>query len=411
MCTLAFLILPGLVAECHFGKWIPVSALLSHLSSGIDRARSDREYAGMVLAQAQEVVPRIQAYRERAEVRRSAQALDSAAIASLQRQIERLLRERRLRPANKLIDKLNLALRTGTVSADVALSLDEVRAQVADLFPSAGERDTFSEAQVQHAHETPPLSLPPGYIGTILPSLNRGSGSGVSGWTNAFILDVFGYGADTRDIGTNLLTDLCNRMLAGKMRSPLWLLSRLVLIPKPSDALPTLLSGTPPVTLRPLGLPEIFYRLAGRAAVRIEAPLVGPVMEPLQLGVGIKFGCQIGAKGAQCIFDSRRANLTWDFANGFNTENRQSTYTGVSTLAPRLLQYYVWSYGKPSPLMWHGHLAGWSGTGVKQGDPAGPLYFAVSTFPLLRSIRDAVEKLVLDRFPLCLLYTSDAADE
>ena len=188
LCTLAFLILPGLVAECHFGKWIPVSALLSHLSSGIDRARSDREYAGMVLAQAQEVVPRIQAYRERAEVRRSAQELDSAAIASLQRQIERLLRERRLRPANKLIDKLKLALRTGTVSADVALSLDEVRAQVADLFPSAGERDTFSEAQVQHAHETPPLSLPPGYIGTILPSLNRGSGSGVSGWTNAFIL-------------------------------------------------------------------------------------------------------------------------------------------------------------------------------------------------------------------------------
>jgi hypothetical protein len=31
-------------------------------------------------------------------------------IASLQRQIERLLRERRLRLANKLIDKLNLGL-------------------------------------------------------------------------------------------------------------------------------------------------------------------------------------------------------------------------------------------------------------------------------------------------------------
>ena len=82
-----------------------------------------------------------QAYRERVEARRSAQVLDSSSIiASLQRQIERLLRERRLRSTNKLIDELNLALRTGTVSANVALSLDEVHAQVADLLPSFSRR-------------------------------------------------------------------------------------------------------------------------------------------------------------------------------------------------------------------------------------------------------------------------------
>ena len=38
-------------------------------------------------------------------------------IASLQRQIERLLRERRLRLANKLIDKLNLGLQGGGVDS------------------------------------------------------------------------------------------------------------------------------------------------------------------------------------------------------------------------------------------------------------------------------------------------------
>jgi hypothetical protein len=64
-------------------------------------------------------------------------------------------------------------------------------------------------------------------------------------------------------------------MLAGEMCSPLWLLSRLVLIPKPSD------NPSAPITLRPLGLLEIFYRLAGRAAVRIESSLVGPTMEPV----------------------------------------------------------------------------------------------------------------------------------
>ena len=131
-------------------------------------------------------------------------------------------------------------------------------------------------------------------------------------------------------------------MLAGQMQSPLWLLSRLVLIPKPADS--PLLSRLPstPVTLRPLGLPEIFYRLAGRAVARIEGPLVSPTMAPDQLGVGIPFGCQIGAKGAQCAFDARKkAVSTWDGNSAFNTEPRQDTFSGVSDRAPRLLRYYV----------------------------------------------------------------------
>ena len=414
-CTLAFLLLPGLVAECHFGKWISVGDLLAHLGRGIDLTRSDEDYGGMVLAQAHAVVPRVQAYRARAADRRNtAPALDHSAVASLQRQIERLLRERRLRLANKLIDQFNLALQTGSVAPALALTLDEVRTHVTQLFPSAGERDTFSDTQIQQAQETDPLILPPGYIATILPSLNRGSGSGVSGWTNAFILDVFTSDTETRDIGVNLLTELCNKMLAGQMQSPLWLLSRLVLIPKPADSpLAPLAPGAnpppTPVTLRPLGLPEIFYRLAGRAAVRIEGPLVGPTMAPVQLGVGIPFGCQIGAKGAQCAFDARKAVSTWDGNSAFNTEPRQDTFSGVSDRAPRLLRYYVWGYGRPTPLLWRGQRVGWSATGVKQGDPAGPLYFAVSTYPLFCSIRDAVDRVVGEYFPLMPSYTGVSA--
>ncbi len=168
--------------------------------------------------------------------RNTATAFDYSAVASLHRQIERLLRERRLRPANKLIDQFNLALQTGSVATALALTLDEVRTQVTQLFPSAGERDTFSDTQIQLAQETDPLILPPGYIATILPSLNRGSRSGIAGWTNAFILDVFTSDTETRNVGVNLLTELCNKMLAGQMQSPLWLLSRLILIPKPADS-------------------------------------------------------------------------------------------------------------------------------------------------------------------------------
>ena len=411
-CTLAFLLLPGLVAECHHGKWIPIGALLAHLAGGVDLARSDDDYAEMVLAQARKAVPRIQAYRIRAaERRRDAPAMDHSMVAQLLRQIERLLRERRLRLANRLIDQFNLALQTGSVAPALALTLEGVKAQVAQLFPAASARDSFSDAQVQLAHDTEPLILPPGYIGSILPSLSRGSGSGISGWTNAFILDVFVGGTEKRDTGVNLLTDLCNKMLAGQMQSHLWLLSRLVLIPKPADTatIPPLTPSPPSVTLRPLGLPEIFYRLVGRAAVRVEASSVGPTMEPVQLGVGIPFGCQIGAKGAQCAFDARKAVSTWDGINAFNTEPRQDTFAGVAERAPRLLRYYTWGYGQPTPLLWRGQLVGWSGTGVKQGDPAGPLFYAVSTYPLFCSIRDAVDRVVNEYFPLMPSYTGVSA--
>jgi ABC-type phosphate transport system auxiliary subunit len=90
-----------------------VAALLAHLVSGIDRATTDEDFGNMVLSQAQAVVPRIQAYRDRTTSRRDSPPVDHTMIASLQRQIERLLRERRLRLANKLIDKLNLGLQGG----------------------------------------------------------------------------------------------------------------------------------------------------------------------------------------------------------------------------------------------------------------------------------------------------------
>ncbi len=43
---------------------------------------------------------------------------------------------------------------------------------------------------------------------------------------------------------------------------------------------------------------------------------------------------------------------------------------------------------------------GSSGMGVKQCDPAGPLYFAVSTHGLFCSIRDAIERVATEYFPL-----------
>ena len=79
------------------------------------------------------------------------------------------------------------------------------------FFCSEGDADRFSDAQFDLAQETSPLCLEAGFISSIIPSLNRGSGSGVSGWTNAFILDVFSGTAATDQnsvIGTYGIRDI-----------------------------------------------------------------------------------------------------------------------------------------------------------------------------------------------------------
>jgi hypothetical protein len=69
-----------------------------------------------------------------------------------------------------------------------------------------------------------------------------------------------------------------------------------------------------------------------------------------------------------------------------------------------MLPFYVWGYGRETPFLWRGHRVGLVGTREKQGDPAGPLFFAVSTFDLFESIRDTAEKLVAEQFPLMPSY-------
>jgi hypothetical protein len=90
-----------------------------------------------------------------------------------------------------------------------------------------------------------------------------------------------------------------------------------------------------------LGIPEIFYRFAGRTAIRLTNTVVGPSLLPTQLGIGIKSGCQIGAKAAQCAFDSNLAVISNDQKNAYGTESRIGTFEGLRKYAPEMLAFYM----------------------------------------------------------------------
>ncbi|NJL35151.1 MAG: hypothetical protein HC893_16485 [Chloroflexaceae bacterium] len=84
--------------------------------------------------------------------------------------------------------------------------------------------------------------------------------------------------------------------------------------------------------------------------------------------------------------------LQLDWSNAFNSLSRQSMLNAVALRAPQLLRFAAWMYASPSKLWVAGcgdneHLL-WSRSGVRQGDPCGPLYFALSMQSVLEWVQE-----------------------
>ena len=75
---------------------------------------------------------------------------------------------------------------------------------------------------------------------------------------------------------------------------------------------------------------------------------------------------------------------------------RSLIYNGLKRFAPDLLQLFLWSYGSSSNMfLQNGEYVGECQTGVRQGDPLGPLYFAVGLqFLLARLSHDQLQVTV-----------------
>ena len=68
-----------------------------------------------------------------------------------------------------------------------------------------------------------------------------------------------------------------------------------------------------------------------------------------------------------------------DFKNAFNTIERNKLLTAVSEHFPELAHFVFSSYGSTS-FLFHGDTTIESAQSVQQGDPLGPLLFAISIF-------------------------------
>jgi len=143
--------------------------------------------------------------------------------------------------------------------------------------------------------------------------------------------------------------------------------------------------------VRPIAVGETLRRLASKCLCQAVREPAQQWLSPLQLGVTVSLGAEAAVHTARHCFHrnsghANKAFLTIDFENAFNSVDRAAMLREVRLRLPGLPPYAEWCYGHHSRLLFEGEPLT-SEAGVQQGDPLGPLLFALALQLALRAVR------------------------
>ena len=140
-------------------------------------------------------------------------------------------------------------------------------------------------------------------------------------------------------------------------------------------------------TLRPIAIGECMRRLTAKTLCAASKEQASQLLWPLQIGVAMPLGTEVGLRTARQWMERHSADVDAvfvkvDFKNAFNTVSRQAFLEQCRLHMPGLSPWAEWCYSNPSNLSF-GSTTIASESGVQQGDPLGPLLFALALQPLL----------------------------
>ena len=200
--------------------------------------------------------------------------------------------------------------------------------------------------------------------------------------------------AETGEAGQRLLTSLTaltNLVLAGQVpmcgRDAIYCASLCALRKKDGG-------------LRPIAVGSVYRRLPARIAARFAANLLGPQLRPVQLGVGTPLGCEAAVHAVREFTQdshqqSARLIVKVDVMNAFNSVRRDVVLRCIKEHCPEAYAMAYQAYSTPTPLLMADHII-MSSTGVQQGDPLGPIAFALAVNTCAQNLKSPLNIWYLD---------------
>lgn len=270
-----------------------------------------------------------------------------------------------------------LSLLESRVKGDTIAQGPEVHDRLQALFPPRSEGDFLPQTTTTNAY----IILTKDDILAELSTLPRLSAPGFTGWTYELIQQLLYGEASCID----LVVQLFNYMLLGRMsHGDLWFMSKLIPVEK----------GDGQKGIRPLVVGDVWYRVLARIIARSVREDAEKALAPFQLGVATRGACE-GLGHVANLFDAHifeESNseidlciLSIDFRNAFNSIHRSAIYSELIKVFPKLVPLFKFAYGMEYPIYFSdGTSVCVSGTGIRQGDPLGPLYFALGIQEILR---------------------------
>ena len=239
---------------------------------------------------------------------------------------------------------------------------------------------------VPHSDTCNSMALPASVIINVIKKSPRGSGAGPSGWKFEHLRNLLD-NAVTQDALVRVLSSIAEGNLPSLVTT--WLsASRLIALPKSSG------------DVRPIAIGEVLRRVSAKAICHHLKSEFSAYFAPLQHGVSTPGGSELVTHHIQLLLESRPdwVLVKTDIKNAFNTIKRSSLHKEVLSKFPAILAHFEQMYGNSSPLV---YVKGKetviisSEEGVHQGDPLGPVLFALGIHPTITKIQADYPEIVV----------------